>query len=66
MVWLFWQNSEGFLSYAAYNSSTSNWNNVHNFTMARKNTPIAASALNIKWYQGQEVFLSATRTPVSG
>lgn len=57
-VWLFWQNSEGYLSYAAYNSSTGNWTRVTNFAVAKKSTPIAASALDAQWYKDQEVSVS--------
>lgn len=54
-VWLFWQDSQGYLSYAAYNSSTGNWTRVTNFAEARKDTPLAASVLNTDWYKDQKV-----------
>ncbi|KAF1950692.1 hypothetical protein CC80DRAFT_554053 [Byssothecium circinans] len=53
-VWLFWQNSQGYLSRAAFNSSTGIWTRVSNFTKAKKGTPLAATALNAEWYEGQE------------
>jgi hypothetical protein len=54
-VWLFWQDSEGYLSRAAFNSSTGNWTWVNKFAEAKKGTPLAATALNKHWYGGQEV-----------
>lgn len=54
-VWLFWQNSQGYLSRAAFNSSTGNWTRVSSFAEAKKSTPFAASSLNAEWYSGQEV-----------
>ncbi|KAF2683273.1 hypothetical protein K458DRAFT_418910 [Lentithecium fluviatile CBS 122367] len=54
VMWLFWQNTEGYLSRAAYNSSTGNWTRVNNFVEAKRGTPLAATALNAEWYTDQE------------
>lgn len=57
-IWLFWQNREGYLSRAAYNSSTGNWTRVTNFVKAKAGTPIAAATANFEYYAGQEVRVS--------
>jgi len=54
-VWLFWQDSEGYLSRAAFNSSTGNWTWVNRFAEAREGTPLAATAWYADWYAGQDV-----------
>lgn len=54
-IWLFWQDRQGYLSRAAYNSSTGNWTRVSNFVEAREKTPVAASTLDAKWYEDQQV-----------
>lgn len=54
-IWLFWQNREGYLSRATYDSSTGNWTRVTNFVKAKEDTPIAAAAVNLSYYAGQEV-----------
>lgn len=57
-IWLFWQNKEGYLSRAAYNSSTGNWTRVTNFAKAKEDTPLAAAAVNYEYYAGEEVRVS--------
>lgn len=54
-LWLFWQNSQGYLSRAAFNSSNGNWTRVSNFAKAKKGTPLAVTALDSHWYAGNEV-----------
>ncbi|KAH7356143.1 hypothetical protein BKA66DRAFT_253061 [Pyrenochaeta sp. MPI-SDFR-AT-0127] len=55
-IWLFWQNKEGYLSRAAYNSSTGNWTRVTNFAQAKDGSPLAAAAVNLDYYDAQEAY----------
>lgn len=64
-IWLFWQNNEGYLSRAAYNSSTGNWTRVTNFAQAKKGSPLAAAAVNLDYYATQEVCFTPTTANIS-
>ncbi|KAF2737765.1 hypothetical protein EJ04DRAFT_574274 [Polyplosphaeria fusca] len=55
-VWLFWQNSRGYLSRATFNSSTGNWTRVSNFVKAKSGTPLAAAAFTTEYYKDQPNF----------
>ncbi|KAF2178618.1 hypothetical protein K469DRAFT_675587 [Zopfia rhizophila CBS 207.26] len=52
-VWLFSQDSSGFLSRSTFNSSTGNWTRVSHFAAAKPGTPLAATALNAEYYNDQ-------------
>ncbi|ORY12103.1 hypothetical protein BCR34DRAFT_663998 [Clohesyomyces aquaticus] len=52
-IWLFSQDSDGFLSRSTFNSSTGNWTTASRFASAKKGTPLAATALNTAYYVNQ-------------
>jgi hypothetical protein len=55
-VWLFSQDDKGYLSSHTFNSSTGNWTRVSNFASAKPGTPLAAAAMNTKYYAGQSTY----------
>lgn len=55
MPWIFWQNSQGFLSRFVLDPMSVSWTGVSNFVQARNNTPLASTFLETRWYAGQEV-----------
>ncbi|KAF2474827.1 uncharacterized protein BDR25DRAFT_112349 [Lindgomyces ingoldianus] len=52
-VWLFSQDSKGFLSRSTFNSSTGNWTRVSHFSTAKRGSPLTATALNSEYYANQ-------------
>lgn len=55
LVWLFWQDAEGYLTRAIFNSSTDDWSRVINFVKAKKGSPLAAQAFKGDWYADLDV-----------